>query len=241
MQCAGEIVTAVSPWDVFTTIANWLILAVAATALIVSEKSRRDSRTAMNATLKASEAATQTQVDLSREALDANYKATQAQLDASREATRADLDERRDARELEATAGLVVALDELKLVASREATEANRGVALRKATFAVYIAAGRYQLTVGDSHEIAGLQEQFLRLLQDFAPMSMEAFEGLQNERIHRVQGVLRTGIIEFQKSKVELDLVRHVRGALKLHNMEVLDQLLGIDPHAESFPNTMN
>lgn len=240
MRCSGEIVTAVSPWDIFTTFANWGILIVAAAALAVSEISRRNSRAAMRDAQEASEAAVKAQIGSAEETLDANYKAVQAQLDAMRAATQADLEERRNSRELEMTAGLVTALDELKLVASREATEKDRGTALRQAVMAVYAAAGRYQLFVGDSQEIAGLQEQYIRLLQDFAPTSMEDFEGLQHERIHRILGVLRTGIIVYQKSKGVPDMTRHLRGNLKLGKLEIVDQILGIGPDERHFPNTV-
>lgn len=218
VTCAGEIVSAVSGWDVFTTIANWGILAIAAAALMVSAGLRKDSRLAMDATLNE------------------NYKSTQAQLDATRAATRADLDERKNSRELDITAAFISALDELVMTGARPAGEDGRGEALRLAANNVLLAAGRYQLFVGNPKALTTFQVTFLSLLDEFAPRSEDDFDSRLYERLTLAHAALRAEIFNYQQSKqISIEFNGMLGGMIlmKLDGGKSLDQVLGLAPNS--------
>ncbi len=131
-----------------------------------------------------------------------NYRATQDQLDVARDAIRADLAERKNSRELDMTAEFISALDELLFSSLRKVGEEGREEGIYAATFRALNAAGRYQMFVGNPRTLLALQEEFLRTLEDFKPMTMHDLESAQYDRIHHIHAFLRTLVMEYQRDR---------------------------------------
>lgn len=259
ISCTYQMANTPSGWEVGSTVANWGILAIAAGALWVSNRQRQQANkdmsdtlehskkaheelleanaTALDVQLKAAEKVAQDQMEAAHKAnqaqLDAAYAATQAQLDASQKATQVDLNERKNARELEMTAEFVAALDEMLMAAHIDVNEEGRGLSLRRAITNTSVASGRFQLFVGHSQALADFEEQLQRLLDGFAPVKLADFKSRQYDRIFKTHAILRTAIVEYQKSRDFPPIFPMVLGALKSDDMALVDRMLWIDPAA--------
>lgn len=245
-DCLATVAGDATAWEIWSTVANWGILIVAFFALRTATKQRKDTKNDMqNALLQstsnhaeqlaASEEALKIQInsaqEISKQELDLAYKSTQAQLDAAARVAKEDLKERRDSRELDLTAETISDLDNLLFTSFRRAGEPGRGEALRSATLKAYNSAGRYQMFVGNPRAVVILQEEFLRMLEEFSPESMDDLQGVEHERLLFVHGCLRTLYLEFRANKTEdsyyLLLINTIQNCRLAGSWEDLDRFM--------------
>lgn len=203
-------------WQAAAAIATFCAVAV---ALYQTRKANRAAEKAIGVAERAN--------DLADKALTQSFKAAQAQLDMARKASQEDLEERRNSRELDITAGLVTALDEMQLAVGRNPMDPARGEALMASAMNCFAAFSRFDLFVGQSGALVKVLHWLVDAQSDFEPQSIKDFESKEFERMVLVQVYLRINVANFQKERQLTEDFPILQAALTTGDLALADGIL--------------